>query len=97
MRRSRSSSALLDEVPSIAERPGAVDLPMSGSLTVHDVSFGYADGADVLHDVSLELAPGERLALVGPTGAGKSTLAKLMVRFYDPRRGEVSFGGGRPA
>jgi ATP-binding cassette subfamily B protein len=84
---------VLDEVPSVAERPGAVDLPPSGSLTVRDVSFGYADGTDVLREVSLELAPGERLALVGPTGAGKSTLAKLMVRFYDPRDGEVGFGG----
>jgi len=84
---------LLDEVPSIAERPGAIDLPVSGALTVTDVAFGYAAGPDVLNEVSLELAPGERLALVGPTGAGKSTLAKLMVRFYDPRRGEVSYGG----
>ncbi|MFI5047708.1 MAG: ABC transporter ATP-binding protein [Acidimicrobiia bacterium] len=84
---------LLDEAPSIAERPGAVDLPRTGSLTVRDVSFGYAEGPDVLNDVSLELSPGERLALVGPTGAGKSTLAKLMVRFYDPRHGDVSYGG----
>jgi ABC-type multidrug transport system fused ATPase/permease subunit len=47
----------------------------------------------VLRDVSIAVAPGERLALVGPTGAGKSTLAKLMARFYDPREGSVSFGG----
>ena len=47
----------------------------------------------VLHDVSLTIAPGERLALVGPTGAGKSTLAKLIARFYDPREGAVRFGG----
>jgi ATP-binding cassette subfamily B protein len=84
---------LIDEVPSIDEVPGAVDLPEIGPLVVDDVSFGYGDGADVLRDVSLELAPGERLALVGPTGAGKSTLAKLMVRFYDPRRGSVSYAG----
>jgi ATP-binding cassette subfamily B protein len=84
---------LLDEEPSIAERAGAVDLPVAGSLVVDDVSFGYASGPDVLRDVSLELAPGERLALVGPTGAGKSTLAKLMVRFYDPRQGTVRYAG----
>jgi len=84
---------VIDEVPSIEELPGAVDLPPTGPLVVEDVSFGYAKGPDVLRDVTLELAPGERLALVGPTGAGKSTLAKLMVRFYDPRRGTVTYGG----
>jgi ATP-binding cassette, subfamily B, bacterial len=84
---------LLDEQPTVAEHPGAVDLPASGAIDVADVSFGYADGADVLRDVQLTIAPGERLALVGPTGAGKSTLAKLVVRFYDPRAGSVSFGG----
>ena len=84
---------LLDEEPTIAERAGAVDLPATGAIEVHDLSFGYADGADVLRDVQLTIATGERLALVGPTGAGKSTLAKLVVRFYDPRTGSVSFGG----
>jgi ATP-binding cassette subfamily B protein len=84
---------LLDVEPSITERPGAVDLPASGALLVDDVSFGYGDGRDVLRDVTLDIAPGERLALVGPTGAGKSTLAKLIVRFYDPRRGHVGYGG----
>jgi len=82
---------LLDEPPSIAERPGAVDLPVEGSLEVEHVSFGYA-GHDVLHDVSLNVPLGERLALVGPTGAGKSTLAKLIARFYDPREGQVDYG-----
>jgi ATP-binding cassette subfamily B protein len=84
---------LLDTPASIAERPGAVDLPDRGSVEVASVSFGYADGADVLHNVSLVVEPGERLALVGPTGAGKSTLAKLIARFYDPRSGVVRFGG----
>jgi ATP-binding cassette, subfamily B, bacterial len=84
---------LLDEDASIAEKPGAVDLPDTGVLSVSSVSFGYAQNADVLHDVSIDLQPGERIALVGPTGAGKSTLAKLMVRFYDPRHGDVSYGG----
>ncbi len=84
---------LLDAETSIVEQPGAVDLPASGAIGVTNVSFGYADGPDVLRDVSITIAAGERLALVGPTGAGKSTLAKLVARFYDPRRGEVSIGG----
>jgi ATP-binding cassette, subfamily B, bacterial len=82
---------LLDERPSIAERPGAVDLPEQGGLELEHVSFGYGNH-DVLHDVSLSVPLGERLALVGPTGAGKSTLAKLIARFYDPREGRVDYG-----
>lgn len=83
---------LLDTVPSIDEPAEAVDLPASGAVVVHDVSFGY--GTDlVLRDVTMEIGVGERLALVGPTGAGKSTLAKLVARFYDPREGTVTFGG----
>jgi ATP-binding cassette subfamily B protein len=81
---------LLDERPSIAERPGAVDLPEEGGLELDHVSFGYG-AEDVLHDVSLRVPLGERLALVGPTGAGKSTLAKLIARFYDPREGNVEY------
>ncbi|HEX6311189.1 MAG TPA: ABC transporter ATP-binding protein [Acidimicrobiia bacterium] len=84
---------LLDTPTSIDERPGAVDLPATGALQVEHVTFGYADGAPVLLDVSLPVMPGERVALVGPTGAGKSTLAKLVARFYDPREGRVRFGG----
>jgi ATP-binding cassette subfamily B protein len=73
---------------------GAVDLPASGVLEVDDVTFSYAGGSrPALHDVTLTVAPGERLALVGPTGAGKSTLAKLMARLYDPTAGTVRFGG----
>jgi ATP-binding cassette, subfamily B, bacterial len=81
---------LLDTPPSIAERPGAVDLPEEGGLELDHVSFGYG-GEDVLHDISLRVPLGERLALVGPTGAGKSTLAKLIARFYDPREGNVEY------
>jgi ATP-binding cassette subfamily B protein len=86
---------LLDTEPSISERPGAVELPAKGELVVSGVSFSYRPGeADsVLNDVSIAVSTAERIALVGPTGAGKSTLAKLMARFYDPVEGTVSYGG----
>lgn len=84
---------LLDTPVEVAERTGAVDLPLAGEIVVSDVSFAYGDGPPVLRDVSLTIAPGERLALVGPTGAGKSTLAKLVARLYDPTDGSITFGG----
>lgn len=85
---------LLDTEADVDERPGAVALPGSGELRVEGVSFAYAEGAPlVLDDVDLVINPGERLALVGPTGAGKSTLAKLAARLYDPLTGRITFGG----
>jgi len=85
---------LLDTPVDVAERNGAIDLPERGDLEVDGVSFAYGpDQPEVLSNVSLCLASGERLALVGPTGAGKSTLAKLMARLYDPTEGAVRFGG----
>jgi len=84
---------LLDTPVDVAERPGAVDLPAAGDLEIERVSFAYGDGPRVLHDVSLRIPAGSRLALVGPTGAGKSTLAKLAARLYDPVEGRVRFGG----
>ncbi len=84
---------VLDTPVDVAERPGAVDLHMDGDLVVEGVSFAYGDGPPVLRDVDLTIAAGERLALVGPTGAGKSTLAKLASRLYDPVEGRVTFGG----
>ena len=84
---------LLDTPVDVPERRDAVDLPEQGWVEVQGVSFAYATGGRVLHDVDLTLEVGERLALVGPTGAGKSTLAKLVARLYDPTEGRVLFGG----
>ena len=83
---------VLDTKASVAERPGAVDLPRPGRIDVEHVTFAYGEDP-VLHDVSLTIQAGERVALVGPTGAGKSTLAKLIARFYDPTEGEVLIDG----
>ncbi|MGH9235253.1 MAG: ABC transporter ATP-binding protein [Acidimicrobiales bacterium] len=84
---------LLDTEVDVDERPGAVDLPEVGDIDIVDVSFAYGDGPRVLRDVTLHIPAGSRLALVGPTGAGKSTLAKLAARLYDPTEGQVRFGG----
>jgi ATP-binding cassette subfamily B protein len=84
---------VLDTEVDVPERRGAVDLPAEGPVVVDGVSFGYGEDPPVLRDVDLTISPGERLALVGPTGAGKSTLAKLVARLYDPRQGRVSFAG----
>ncbi len=85
---------LLDTPPDLVEPARPVALPASGAIEIDHVSFRYAtDGPLVLDDVSLTIDVGERVALVGPTGAGKSTLAKLAARLYDPVAGAVRFGG----
>jgi ATP-binding cassette subfamily B protein len=84
---------LLDTRSPLEERPGAVDLPLTGALDAVDVGFAYDGHKYVLRRVSLSVSPGERLALVGPTGAGKSTLAKLLARLYDPVDGRITYGG----
>ncbi|MEM9042602.1 MAG: ABC transporter ATP-binding protein [Actinomycetota bacterium] len=83
---------ILDTEPDIDD--GDRELPAHGELRVDGVGFTYpATTTPVLRDVSLSVGDGERVALVGPTGAGKSTVAKLMARLYDPSVGSVSFGG----
>jgi len=85
---------LLDEPVELAEHHGAVDLPARGDVVASGLAFSYVPGAAlVLDGVDLTIPDGERLALVGPTGAGKSTLAKLIARMYDPTSGRVTFGG----
>jgi ATP-binding cassette subfamily B protein len=88
---------LLDEQPEITDAPDAVPLPrIAGRLEFRDVSFRYGsdpDGAYALRDINLNVAPGETLALVGETGAGKSTFAKLVARFYDPTDGALLVDG----
>jgi ATP-binding cassette, subfamily B, bacterial len=85
---------LLDEEPELRDAPGADDLPpIKGELRFEDVSFRYGDGAYALRDVDLTVPPGQTVALVGETGAGKSTFAKLASRFYDPTDGRVLVDG----
>jgi ABC-type multidrug transport system fused ATPase/permease subunit len=88
---------LLDEQPEITDAPDAVPLPrIAGRLEFRDVSFRYGadpDGAYALRDINLDVAPGETVALVGETGAGKSTFAKLVARFYDPTDGALLVDG----
>jgi len=80
--------------PSVAEDPNAVDLPpVQGAITFDNVSFSYEPGRVVLHDASLEIKAGETFAFVGPTGAGKSTVVKLIARLYDPQEGRVLIDG----
>jgi ATP-binding cassette subfamily B protein len=94
----QSGRAALTKIVTLLETPvtvrsGHLELPPDGALRTERISFRYADGPVVLDDVSVTIRPGEHLALVGPTGAGKSTLAKLLTRQYDPTVGVVRFGG----
>ena len=85
---------VLEAEPEIADRPGAVDPgQVSGHVALENVTFGYEPGRAVLKDVSLEARPGESVALVGPTGAGKSTLVGMIPRFFDPWQGRVTLDG----
>jgi ABC-type multidrug transport system fused ATPase/permease subunit len=85
---------LLDEQPDLADRPDAIELPrIRGEIEFDDVTFAYGEAAPALADVSLVVPPGQTVALVGATGAGKSTFAKLVARFYDPTEGRVLVDG----
>ncbi len=91
---------LLDTEPDLVDKPGAIDpRPLRGDIELDHVWFSYAEIMDTdddrwaMKDVSIEIPEGETLALVGETGAGKSTLAKLVARFYDPQKGRVLVDG----
>ncbi len=85
---------VIDEPEDITERSGAVELPPGeGRVRFEDVSFAYAEARAVLEGVTLELAPGTNVALIGHTGAGKTTLASLVPRFYDVTAGRVTIDG----
>jgi len=88
------SFALLDETSDVPERPGARPIERArGAVEFRNVSFGYDSGRTVLHDVSCTVAPGSRVAIMGATGAGKTTLVGLLTRFYDPTTGAITLDG----
>jgi ABC-type multidrug transport system fused ATPase/permease subunit len=86
---------LLDTPPAVADQPGAIEIEdLRGEVTFRNVSFRYqAEGPLVLKDISLTIQPGQTVALVGPTGAGKTSIANLVARFYDVSLGELLIDG----
>ena len=85
---------VLDEEPEVVDRPGAQPLAhIEGHVRFEDVHFAYGRGAEVLHGIDLDVPAGTTVALVGHTGAGKSTIAKLIARFYEPTSGRITIDG----
>ena len=85
---------LLDETTDVKDPPDALELPsLRGEVVFDDVHFRYGSGDQVLHAISFTMAPGEVVALVGPSGAGKTSIANLICRFYDPSNGTVAVDG----
>jgi len=85
---------LLDEEPQVHDRPGAMEMPpIRGHVAFDHVDFAYKPGEPVLKDVCLEAQPGQTVALVGPTGAGKTSIVSLLVRFYDVSDGQITIDG----
>jgi ABC-type multidrug transport system fused ATPase/permease subunit len=85
---------VLEAEPDVVDAPTAIELPRAtGTVHLDHVRFGYGDLPEVLHDIDLEVPAGTTVALVGQTGAGKSTIAKLLARFYDPREGRITVDG----
>jgi len=85
---------VLDESPEVEDRPGARDLArIAGHVAFEGVRFSYGRGDEVLHGIDLDVPAGTTVALVGHTGAGKSTIAKLLARFYEPTHGRITVDG----
>ncbi len=85
---------IIDTEPDIREERDALKLPViNGRIEFKNVTFAYEEGNNVLEDICFTVEPGETAALVGPTGAGKSTLINLICRFYDPQKGEITVDG----
>ena len=85
---------LIDEEPEPADAPGAVEaVHVRGDVAMDHVHFGYDPGKTIIHDLSLHAPPGGLTAIVGPTGAGKTTLINLLMRFYDPQSGSITLDG----
>ena len=85
---------VMDEEPEVQDRPGAVELPpINGHVALEGVRFAYRTGPEVLHGIDLDVPAGTTVAFVGHTGAGKSTIAKLLARFYDPVEGRITVDG----
>jgi ATP-binding cassette, subfamily B, bacterial len=85
---------VMDEDPEVRDAAGAHELErINGDVRFENVRFGYGDGPEVLHGIDLDVPAGTTVALVGHTGAGKSTIAKLLARFYDPREGRITIDG----
>jgi ATP-binding cassette, subfamily B, bacterial len=90
----RGSFQLLDTTPEVVEDPQPIEVERArGQVVFEDVSFSYRGRKDTLHEVSFRAEPGQRIAIVGPTGAGKTTLMSLLIRFYDPRAGRIWVDG----
>lgn len=86
--------ALLDTQPEVVDRPDALEMPpLEGRVELRHVSFSYRGDSRVLYDVNLTIEPGQTVALVGPTGAGKTSIANLIARFYEVTEGEVLIDG----
>jgi len=86
--------SLTDSVPDVLDRPNSYDPgTIRGKITFENVSFSYDDDQPVLENFSLEIQPGEMIALVGPTGGGKSTIVNLLCRFYEPKEGHILIDG----